>query len=168
MKNNILSLPSMKKHILLSLIFLFGLFSGCAEHSSLQDTLDKAETLMEEHPDSAYTLLQTIDSDALRTRGGRARYALLYTQAQDKNYIDETCDSLISVATDYYQHHGDVRYRFLSIYYKGRVFYNAGDYLHAMLYYSEAERLTEELEDDYYAGLLYSQIGDIYSNLNNS
>lgn len=152
----------MKTHILLSLISLFGILSGCAEHSSLQDTLDKAETLMEDHPDSAYSLLQTIDSDALRTRGGRARYALLYTQAQDKNYIDEINDSLISVATDYYQHHGDVRNRFLSYYYKGRVFYNAGDYLHAMLNYSEAETLVPDLHNDYYAGLLYSQLGTVY------
>ena len=152
----------MKTHILLSLIFLFGILSGCAEHSSLQDTLDKAENFMENHPDSAYSLLQTVDSDALRTRGGRARYALLYTQAQDKNYIDETNDSLISVATNYYQHHGDVRNRFLSLYYKGRVSYNAGDYLHAMLNYSEAETLVPDLQDDYYAGLLYSQLGDLY------
>ena len=154
----------MKTHILLSLIFLFGILSGCAEHSSLQDTLDKAENFMENHPDSAYSLLQTIDSDALRTRGGRARYALLYTQAQDKNYIDETNDSLISVATNYYQHHGDVRNRFLSLYYKGRVNYNADDYLHAMLNYSEAETLVPDLQDDYYAGLLYSQLGSIYRN----
>ena len=113
----VLYLHSMKTHILLSLIFLFGILSGCAEHSSLQDTLDKAENFMENHPDSAYSLLQTVDSDALRTRDGRARYALLYTQAQDKNYIDETNDSLISVATNYYQHHGDVRNRFLSLYF---------------------------------------------------
>ncbi len=152
----------MKTHILLSLISLFGLLSGCAEHSSLQDTLDKAENFMENHPDSAYSLLQTIDSDALRTRDGRARYALLYTQAQDKNYIDEINDSLISVATNYYQHHGDVRNRFLSLYYKGRVNYNAGDYLHAMLNYSEAETLVPDLQDDYYAGLLYTQMGNIY------
>ena len=152
----------MKTHIFLSLIFLFGLLSGCAEHSSLQDTLDKAETLMEDHPDSAYTLLQTIDSDALRTRGGRARYALLYTQAQDKNYIDDTNDSLISIAVDYYRYHGDVRHCFLSIYYKGRVLYNAGDYLKAMVAYTEAEGLAPDLHDDYYAGLLYTQLGDIY------
>ena len=152
----------MKTHILLSLIFLFGLLSGCAEHSSLQDTLDKAETLMENHPDSAYSLLQTIDSEALRTRGGRARYALLYTQAQDKNYIDHSNDSLITIAADYYREHGDEHTRFLSLYYKGRIHYNAGDYLHAMLNYFEAEALVPDLQDDYYAGLLYSQIGSIY------
>ena len=117
---------------------------------------------MENHPDSAYSLLQTIDSEALRTRGGRARYALLYTQAQDKNYIDHSNDSLITIAADYYREHGDEHTRFLSLYYKGRIHYNAGDYLHAMLNYSEAETLVPDLRDDYYAGLLYSQIGSIY------
>lgn len=152
----------MKTHILLSLISLFGLLLGCAEHSSLQDTLDKAETLMEDHPDSAYSLLQTIDSEALRTRGGRARYALLYTQALDKNYIDETNDSLISVATDYYQHHGDVRNRFLSYYYKGRMYTNANDYLNATSYYMEAEQWVDVVADDYLVGLLYAELGRIY------
>ena len=117
---------------------------------------------MENHPDSAYSLLQTIDSEALRTRGGRARYALLYTQAQDKNYIDHSNDSLITIAADYYREHGDEHTRFLSLYYKGRIHYNAGDYLNAMLNYFEAETLVPDLQDDYYAGLLYSQIGSIY------
>ena len=152
----------MKTHILLSLIFLFGLLSGCAEHSALQTALDKAEALMEDHPDSAYSLLQTIDSEALRTRGDRARYALLYTQAQDKNYIDHSNDSLITIAADYYREHGDEHTRFLSLYYKGRIHYNAGDYLNAMLNYFEAETLVPDLQDDYYAGLLYSQLGNIY------
>ena len=158
----VLYLHSMKTHILLSLIFLFGILSGCAEHSSLQDTLDKAETIMEEHPDSAYTLLQTIDSDALRTRGGRARYALLYTQAQDKNYIDEINDSLISLAVDYYSRTDDVRYKFLSYYYKGRVYTNAEDYLNATSYYMEAEQWVDAVADDYLVGLLYAELGRIY------
>lgn len=137
-------------------------FVGCKEKQIVQDTLDKAEALMETHSDSAYALLQTIETENLRTQGGRARYALLYTQAQDKNYIDDTNDSLISIAVDYYRYHGDVRHRFLSIYYKGRVLYNAGDYLKAMVAYTEAEGLAPDLHDDYYAGLLYSQLGSIY------
>ena len=137
-------------------------FVGCKEKQIVQDTFDKAEAFMETHSDSAYALLQTIDSEKLRTQGGRARYALLYTQAQDKNYIDDTNDSLISIAVDYYRYHGDVRHRFLSIYYKGRVLYNAGDYLKAMVAYTEAEGLAPDLHDDYYAGLLYTQLGSIY------
>ena len=40
----------------------------------------------------------------------RAHYALLYTQAQDKTYRDETNDSLISIAVDYYRHTDDARH----------------------------------------------------------
>lgn len=143
-------------------ILILVFFVGCKEKQIVQDTFDKAEAFMETHSDSAYTLLRTIETEKLRTQGGRARYALLYTQAQDKNYIDDTNDSLISIAVDYYRYHGDVRHRFLSIYYKGRVLYNAGDYLKAMVAYTEAEGLVPDLHDDYYAGLLYSQLGSIY------
>lgn len=143
-------------------ILILVFFVGCKEKQIVQDTFDKAEAFMETHSDSAYTLLRTIETENLRTQGGRARYALLYTQAQDKNYIDDTNDSLISIAVDYYRYHGDVRHRFLSIYYKGRVLYNVGDYLKAMVAYTEAEGLAPDLHDDYYAGLLYTQLGDIY------
>ena len=91
---------------------------------------------MENHPDSAYSLLQTIDSEALRTRGGRARYALLYTQAQDKNYIDETNDSLISEAVDYYRQTDDVRRKFLSYYYMVHNYYYLIPYYHYLNFHS--------------------------------
>ena len=92
----------------------------------------------------------------------RAHYALLYTQAQDKNYIDETNDSLISMAVDYYRHTDDVHHKFLSQYYKGRVHFNAKDYLNATTCYMEAEQLVDEVGDDYLAGLLYAELGRIY------
>lgn len=152
----------MKCILTLYIYLLFAIATSCSESNAIQQVFDEAENVMESHSDSAYSLLRTIESEKLRTRGGRAHYALLYTQAEDKNYIDKTNDSLISIATNYYGHHGNVRQHFLSLYYKGRVLYNAGDYLHAMLSYSEAELLVKELQDDYYAGLLYSQLGGIY------
>jgi tetratricopeptide (TPR) repeat protein len=92
----------------------------------------------------------------------RAYYALLYTQAQDKNYIDEVNDSLISVAVDYYRNTDDTRHKFLSYYYKGRVLANAENYLDATTCYMEAEQLTDAVGDDYLVGLLYAELGRIY------
>ena len=92
----------------------------------------------------------------------RAHYALLYTQAQDKNYIDETNDSLINIAVAYYRHTDDVRNKFLSHYYQGRVHFNAKDYLNATTCYMEAEQLADEVGDDYLVGLLYAELGRIY------
>ena len=153
----------MMRTTLLNILLLLSVFlAGCKEHPEVSASLDRAEALMESAPDSALTLLQNLDAETFRKRSTHARHALLYTQAQDKNYIDETNDSLITVAADYFRNHGDVRSRFLSLYYKGRTLTNAGDRLNAMLSYAEAEELVPQLHDDYYAGLLYTQMGDLY------
>lgn len=148
--------------IYFNLLLLSILVTGCQEYRKLEDVLRQSEMLLETSPDSAYTLLESIGSKTFKTKKGNAHYALLYSQALDKCYIDETNDSLINIAMNYYRHHGAVRYRFLSAYYKGRIHFNAGDYLNAMLAYSEAESLIPEMKDDYYIGLLYTQLGIIY------
>ena len=95
---------------------------------------------MNEYPDSAWTLLNTISSDDMEQKRNRALYALLYTQAQDKTYRDETNDSLISVAVDYYRDTDDVRHKFLSYYYKGRVHFNIFSLLILPLLFKERIR----------------------------
>ena len=149
------------KHCIFLLLILVALMS-CNDPKPITDTLHRAEALMNESPDSAWTLLNTISPDEMGQNRNRAFYALLYTQAQDKTYRDETNDSLISIAVDYYRDTDDVRRKFLSYYYKGRVHFNAKDYLNATTCYMEAEQLVDEVGDDYLAGLLYSELGRIY------
>ena len=144
------------------LLLLLALLTACNDPKPVTDALHRAETLMNEHPDSALAVLNTLSPDAMGKNRTRAHYALLYTQAQDKNYIDETNDSLITIATDYYRHTDDVRRKFLSHYYKGRVLSNAGNYLDATSCYMEAEQLVDAVGDDYLAGLLYAEMGRIY------
>ena len=149
------------KHCIFLLLILVALMS-CNDPKPITDTLHRAEALMNESPDSAWTLLNTISPDEMGQNRNRAFYALLYTQAQDKTYRDETNDSLISIAVDYYRDTDDVRRKFLSYYYKGRVHFNGKDYLNATTCYMEAEQLADEVGDDYLAGLLYSELGRIY------
>ena len=150
------------KHCIFLLLILVALMS-CNDPKPITDTLHRAETLMNEYPDSVWTLLNTISPDEMGQNRNRAFYALLYTQAQDKTYRDETNDSLISIAVDYYRNTDDVRRKFLSYYYKGRVHFNGKDYLNATTCYMEAEQLADEVGDDYLAGLLYSELGRIYN-----
>ena len=138
------------------------LLMACNDPRHVTDTLHRAEALINEHPDSAWAMLNTLSPNEMGQNRTRAHYALLYTQAQDKNYIDETNDSLISVAVDYYRDTDDVRHQFLSYYYKGRVHFNAKDYLSATSCYMEAEQLADALGDDYLTGLLYAELGRIY------
>ncbi len=149
------------KHCIFLLLILVALMA-CNDPKHVTETLHNAEALMNEYPDSAWTLLNMISPDKMKQQGNRALYALLYTQAQDKTYRDETNDSLISVAVDYYRDTDDVRRKFLSYYYKGRVRFKAKEYLGAVSCYMESEQLAKEVEDDYLVGLLYVELGNIY------
>ena len=152
----------MKRTLTLYLLLSLLLLTGCNDPKHVTDALTRAEALMNEYPDSALNLLKGIEQTELQTREHHARYALLYSQALDKNYIDKTNDSLINIAVDYYKNRDDVRAKFLSYYYLGRIYTNANNLTQATLAYMEAEQLVDELGDDYAAGLLYKQIGLVY------
>ena len=151
-----------KTPTILILLFLLLAMIACNDPKSVTDALHRAEALMNEHPDSALSILNAISPDEMGQNSTRAHYALLYTQAQDKNYIDEVNDSLISVAVDYYRNTDDTRHKFLSYYYKGRILANAENYLDATTCYIEAEQLADAVGDDYLVGLLYAEMGRIY------
>ena len=152
-----------QSHILyIGIILLFLGITGCRKQYPVAEKLLQAEAVMNEYPDSALNLLKGIEQPELQTREHHARYALLYSQALDKNYIDLTSDSLINIAVDYYKDRDDVRAKFLSYYYQGRIYTNANNLTQATLAYMEAEQLVDELGDDYAAGLLYKQIGLVY------
>ena len=151
------------KRTLYQFLLALLLLTGCNDPKSVTDALTRAEALMNEYPDSAWAVLNTLSPDEMGQNRTRAHYALLYTQAQDKTYRDETNDSLISIAVDYYRHtDDDARHKFLSYYYKGRVYTNAKDYLNAISCYMEAEQLADAVGDDYLTGLLYAELGRIY------
>ena len=151
-----------RTHPLYYLLLTLLLLTGCNAPNQVTDDLIRAEAWMNEHPDSALNLLKGIEQPELQTREHHARYALLYSQALDKNYIDLTSDSLINIAVDYYKDRDDVKAKFLSYYYLGRIYTNANNLTQATLAYMEAEQLVDELGDDYAAGLLYNQMGTIY------
>jgi tetratricopeptide (TPR) repeat protein len=146
---------------ILWLALLLG-FCSCTDKQGLTDTLHRAEALMNEYPDSALQLLRALPVADMHQPGNCARYALLYSQALDKNYIDETNDSLINIAVDYYRTTDDVLSKFLAFYNQGRVYTNAGELHKAILAYTEAEQLADEVKDGYLVGLLYSEFGRIY------
>ena len=91
------------KHLLLHILLIFLLalpFTGCQKHYPVADKLSQAEIYMNEEPEAALRVLESIGQPDLHTKEHHARYALLYSQALDKNYIDKTNDSLINIAVD--------------------------------------------------------------------
>ena len=153
---------SLGNWIIVLMLIMSSFFLGCQRQYLVAEKLLQAEAVMNEYPASALNLLKGIAQTEMQTQAHHARYALLYSQALDKNYIDLTSDSLINIAVDYYKDRDDVRAKFLSYYYLGRIYTNANNLTQATLAYMEAEQLVDELGDDYAAGLLYEQIGLIY------
>ena len=150
----------MKQYISIIILALF--LVACSQHSKHWEMLSQVESYIEERPDSALAVLERIDTEELSSKEEKAKYAVLYAQAKDKNFIDERDLKLISEAKDYYEDSGNVRYKFLSLYYYGRILCNNEDYSSAIIAYIKAETLLEELNNGYLAGLLYVQIGNIY------
>ena len=140
-------------------------FFGCSESNNVSDIFTKAEQLMNVYPDSALMLLQSVDADKLTTKEGKARHALLLSQALDKNYIDLTSDSIINIAVEYYTNSNDKERYFTSLYYLARIQYNRNDYVNAIITLTQAEELSQYIKDNYKLALLYGWIGHIYNDV---
>ena len=127
-------------------------------------SLDRIEQVVQQHPDSALFELNRLDSllaaGVVSIEGDRqmARYALLKTQTHDKNWIDDTNDSLILRAVRYYDEHGSRWEQMLAHFYHGAIFRNATDYGAAFVAYRRAEQLALELDDDHYLSLIYGNL----------
>lgn len=161
------------KYSLPCLLLLLILGACSRGNREVNASLDYIEAVVQQHPDSALLELvkldSLLDSGTLRIEGEcqHARYALLKTQTHDKNYIDDTNDSLILQAVRYYDDHGSKRERMLVHFYHGAIFRNAKDYGAAFFAYRQAENYAQELGDDYYLtriyGNLFSLSHDTYS-----
>ncbi len=151
-----------------TLIVLFIILTGCSRNPETRSTLDKAEQIMHNKPDSALIILENINKSLLSSTKEQAFYALLLTQAQDKNYIDKTNDSLISIAVDYYSTSKDNYHKMLAHYYKARINYNAKNYSKSIISLFKAENIAKELDDYFQLGLIYQRFSDIYQKIYNN
>ena len=104
-------------------LLIMSLLCGC-RHSS-DPSLAAADSLMEEHPDSALMMLNEYPSGTPTSEADSAYYALLLTHARYKNFIDETDDSLISSATDYFLDHDDKGKASRALFLQGMIRMNA-------------------------------------------
>ena len=135
---------------------------SCADDAEVMSELDAAESVMEDSPETALALLDTMQRSRLVSRKAAARHALLYSQALDKNYIDMTTDSIIRPAAEYYSRHGSADERLKAQYYLGCIYRNLGDSERAMECYVRAERYVDRAEDYRAVGRLYSAKRKIY------
>ena len=148
------------------IIATLGSILSCTSHN-ISRTLKNVESYIMERPDSALTVLESIERSSLKTQRNKAHHALLHAMALDKNYIDVTDDSLAQVAVDFYQKHGPMRNRARALYYLGVAYFNQKEYDKAILEYSKAEKVAEKC-DSLYLGMIYTAMSYAYNNTYNS
>ena len=149
------------KRLLVFLLCASAVFLSCKDNQ-VESALNSAEISMNDNPESSLEVLESIDKDLLSTRKQKAKYALLYSMALDKNYIDIKTDSIIAPAVKYYENHGSKEERFLCNYYHARIYENGGDKENALMCAVKAESIDTSKVSAQSKYLLYALKGDLY------
>ena len=134
---------------------------GCGRRDTVR-MLDKAEVMMSEHPDSALILVQAIDTSTLDSPRLRARHALLYAMALDKNWIDTTDANIIMPAVKYYGRRNSGDRPAKTWYYLGRIQQNSGDRAAAGISFLKSDRASEKTRDLRFKTLVYDGLSSVY------
>lgn len=129
--------------------------------TAFQPELAKAEAMMYRYPDSALHILQGIQPDIPSENEQYATWALLMTQAQYKNQIEQS-DSLINIAYSYFTKHDNAQRKALALYYKGILRHESHHAEDALSFYLEAATEIEKTNDYQLGFLINSEVGLMY------
>ena len=129
--------------------------------TTFQPELAKAEAIMYRYPDSALHILQGIQPDNPSDNEQYATWALLMTQAQYKNQIEQS-DSLINIAYSYFTKHDNAQRKALALYYKGILRHESHHAEDALSFYLEAATEIEKTNDYQLGFLINSEVGLMY------
>lgn len=141
---------------LLVIILLF----SCGE-KKYESRLLQAESLVEEYPDSALHILQSIDNPQEFTKADYANYSLLMIQALDKSYQIYS-DTLLRAATDYFLEGDDPVKKAKTYFYLGCFNYETHFTQEAQYCYLKALDAAQGTNENKLIGLIYNRLGNLY------
>lgn len=122
----------------------------------------RAERMLEASPDSSLVLLKEIDAERL-DRAHNASYALLYTEALDKNGERIISDSLLNIALEYYGKRGNSVALAKCYYYLGCYHWELEEWDRAVDSYVYAESIALNFSAYNLLGLIYGRLGRLYT-----
>ena len=139
---------------------------SCGTRREYKDALLRAETVMDEHPDSALQILDSLGQHETEfSRHFRMQYQLHRQNAVNKTSDKFTSDSLCQVLVSYFDRHGSVNERVLAHYLLGRAYTDMGDTPQAISSYQDAISAADTTAIDFKFSTLnriYAQMADIY------
>lgn len=142
--------------------------SSCSNRK-YEQTITRADNLMELSQDSARSALAILDSirpDLSKMgKSTQMRYQLVYAKGMNKGYVDFTTDSLMKEIVDYYDNHGTCQQQMLAHYLLGCVYRDLGDSPAALSCYNDAVEKADIASKDCDYKLLtrvYEQEGALF------
>ena len=130
---------------ILPFLLLCATFFSCRDGGRAEGILRTADSLMEEHPDSALAILKHDSLEICRSgKDFRLWYALSRTEADDKCYILHVSDSAIRIAAGCYDSYGSALQRVRADYLLGRVYCDMHLYGHALTSFNKAIAVDAE------------------------
>lgn len=136
------------KHLGYLLFFYVIVLAGCDRQSAYERQLVEADSLMEQHTDSALRLLEGIpDVMDKGDESCRAYYTLLLTQARYKCYQPVPADSLMRSAVRYYEQSNNPSLLCRAYYYLAMPLYEQGKHEEALLLLKKGEELAVRNHD---------------------
>lgn len=121
----------MKPNYLTILITTLCIFFNACHNSNTAPQLQLADSLIDKRADSALCILEKLSIEEISNKSAKAMYALLLTEALDKNFKSHRNDSLILIAVDYYKDNSNNKLKTKAYYYLGRVYQDNKDYVKA-------------------------------------
>lgn len=132
--------------IIFLFVFVALLMTGCKERHN--QSIDVAYQLSATAPDSALSVLNSVNQTKL-CKTEMARYALVYTIAQDKSGLDVDNDSLLRTAYTYYNNQEDDSLYAKCEYYMGKYYMLNDSTELAMECLQKAADVSEKIGDRY-------------------
>lgn len=117
-------------------------------------SLLQIEQLMYERPDSAWKILQHMPPILQLRKEEQALHALLFTQAQYKNYIPVKSDSLLRIAEAYYRTSSDSLHKAWTLFYLAQYYRDSDEKEKALSYFQQANIASRNIENNQFKFLL--------------
>lgn len=150
----------MKQYIIVIILVLC--LASCSHHSKHREILTQVETFVEENPDSALLVLQSIATDDLFGKEEKAKHALLLSMALDKNNVAETDFEILHPAIAYYKNNGSPTEQMLTLFYQGQIHRINSQYAQALTCFCEAMKIGEDSKHIHIMARVLDAQGDVY------
>ena len=144
-------------------VLLIILFYSCQSHQTQNETILRAEKLLETKPDSAYFLLSSIQHPEKLPRADYSVWCLFTSYTEFELQKEIKSESLLKNTLCYFDKYMQTKYSSIANFLLGYVKWTKGENNDALVYFKRAEELAKNTNNNKIKGLIAYYISEAYS-----